>query len=442
MRYTKTIALIALLGSFAIGSMAAAQQQPGRPLIVVTEGLDNPVPIAVSDLFSAKGDEAEIGRNISQVIGADLERSGIFKPLDKNSFIQSPQAVNAQPRIGDWKQIGAALMVHGTIAARANGDIRVEFRLWDVGTGQQLTGQALETRPQNWRRLAHKVADAIYKRTTGENGYFDSRVVYVAETGPKTARVKRLALMDQDGANQRYLTDGSALVLTPRFSPSSQEITYLSYVGNRPRVHVMNIDTGRQEVVGDFPGMTFAPRFSPDGNRIIMSLETNGNSDIYVMDLRTRQTQRLTDHPSIDTSPSFSPDARRIVFNSDRAGQQKIYVMNADGSAVTRITNEAGRYATPVWSPRDDFIAFTKIAGSSFYVGVIRPDGTGERLLAEGFLVEGPTWSPNGRVLMFYRQDRGGPAQLYTVDLTGKNERRLGAPTEASDPAWSPLLRD
>ena len=442
MRYGKSMTMIVLLGSVLLAPLASAQQQTARPLIIVTEGLDNPVPIAVSDLYSAKGDEADVGRNIAQVISDDLERSGIFKPVDKRSFIQSPQAVNAQPRIGDWKQMGAALMVHGTITARANGDIRVEFRLWDVGTGQQLTGQALETRPQNWRRLAHKVADAIYKRTTGEDGYFDSRVVYVAESGPKTARVKRLAMMDQDGANQRYLTDGASLVLTPRFSPSSQEITFLSYVANRPRVYVMNIDTGRQEVVGDFPGMTFAPRFSPDGNRIIMSLETDGNSDIYVRDLRTQQTQRLTDHPAIDTSPSFSPDGRRIAFNSDRSGQQKIYVMNADGSAVTRITNETGRYATPVWSPRDDYIAFTKIAGNSFYVGVIRPDGTGERLLAEGFLVEGPTWSPNGRVLMFYRQDRGGPAQLHTVDVTGKNERRLATTTEASDPAWSPLLRD
>jgi len=327
-----------------------------------------------------------------------------------------------------------------------DGRLRVEFRLWDVTVGQQMTGLAYFTQPQNWRRIAHIISDAIYKRMTGEDGYFDTRVVYVAESGSVTQRVKRLAIMDQDGFNHRYLTDGRSLVLTPRFSPTLQEITYLSYSGDQPRVFIYNVDTGRQEVLGEFPGMTFAPRFSPDGNRVAMSLAADGNSEIYTMDVRTKRVQRLTNHPAIDTSPSFSPDGARIVFNSDRGGQQQLYVMNADGSDVRRVSVGQGRYATPVWSPRGDLIAFTKIFQGKFYIGIMRSDGTGERLLTESFLDEGPTWAPNGRVLMFFRQSpqgaggRGGGVRLYSVDLTGSNERQVVTPTDASDPAWSPLI--
>jgi TolB protein len=308
-----------------------------------------------------------------------------------------------------------------------------------------MTGLAYFTVPTNWRRVAHIIADVIYKRLTGEEGYFDTRLVYVAESGPQNRRVKRLAIMDQDGENHRFLTDGNELVLTPRFSPTSQEITYLSYVGKLPRVYLFNLSTGQQEVLGDFPGMTFAPRFSPDGNQVIMSAASSGNSEIYTMDLRTRKIARLTDHPAIDTSPSFAPDGSQIVFNSDRGGTQQLYIMNADGSNVHRISFNQGRYATPVWSPRGDLIAFTRISGGEFYIGVMRPDGSGERMLSKGFLVESPTWAPNGRVLAFFRQ---GPAdsrgqvtsKVYTIDLTGFNEREMVTPIDASDPAWSPLI--
>jgi TolB protein len=324
----------------------------------------------------------------------------------------------------------------------ADGRLKVEFRLWDVFGESQMTGLAYFSTPENWRRVAHIIADAIYKRITGEEGYFDSRVVYIAESGPQDRRVKRLAIMDQDGENHRFLTDGNNLVLTPRFSPSTQEITYLSYFNNRPRVYLFNIETGQQEVLGDFPGMTFAPRFSPDGNAVIMSLAKSGNSDIYAMDLRTRSVSQLTDHPSIDTSPCYSPDGSQIVFNSDRGGSQQIYTMNANGSNVQRISFGKGRYATPVWSPRGDLIAFTRIDQGKFYIGVMRPDGSGERLLTEGWLVEGPTWAPNGRVLAFFRQTPGinGTVRLYSIDLTGHNERELITPLDGSDPAWSPLI--
>lgn len=414
--------------------------------IDITRGHMQPLPIAITDFGGSTPQEGAIGRDISKVVSADLERSGLFKPIDPRAFIQAAASLQVQPRFADWKLINAQALANGRAEITQDGRLRVEFRLWDVFAEQQMTGQAFTTSPQGWRRVAHLIADAIYKRMTGESGYFDTQVVYVAETGPQNKRVKRLAIMDQDGENHKFLTDGTDLVLTPRFSPTLREITYLSYSKGSPRVYVLQIDTGRREILGDFPGMTFAPRFSPDGNKVIMSLATDGNSEIYEMDLRTRRSVRLTDHPSIDTSPSYSPDGSRITFNSDRGGTQQIYVMNSDGSNVQRISFGDGRYATPVWSPRGDLIAFTKIHAGEFFIGVMRPDGSGERLLTKGFIVESPTWAPNGRVLMFFRQQpadtrgRGGSSALYSIDLTGQNERQVVTPLDASDPAWSPLI--
>lgn len=423
---------------------AARAQTP--PIIDINRPNSKPAPIAITDFVGEQAEASRVGVDIAGVISNDLERSGLFQPIDKSAFVERITNPNAPPRFGDWRAIGAQFLVSGAAQLQPDGRLRVEFRLWDPTVGQQLTGLAYFTQPQNWRRIAHIVADAIYKRVTGEDGYFDTRIVYVAETGPLNRRVKRLAIMDQDGYNHRYLTDGRYLVLTPRFSPTLQEITYMAFERDQPRVYVYNVDTGRQEVLGDFPGMTFAPRFSPDGNKVVMSLATDGNSEIYTMDIRTRAVQRLTNHPAIDTSPCFSPDGQRIVFNSDRGGSQQLYVMGADGSDPRRISFGQGTYATPVWSPRGDLIAFTKIFQNKFYIGVMRPDGSGERLLTESFLDEGPTWSPNGRVLMFFRQQpqlpggRGGSVRLYSIDLTGSNERQIVTPTDASDPAWSPLI--
>lgn len=414
--------------------------------IDITRGNFKPVPIAISDFDADNPQASKLGQDVAAVIRADLERSGLFKPADPRAHIQSPAAMRVQPRFGDWRVINVDALVNGRIEMQADGRLRGEFRLWDVAAEQQMTGLALFTTPDNWRRLAHLIADAIYKRVTGEDGYFDTRIVYVAEAGPPDRRVKRLAIMDQDGHNHRFLTDGRYLVLTPRFSPSQQEITYLSYFNDKPRVYLFNIDTGQQELVGDFPGMTFAPRFSPDGNRVIMSLAVDGNSDVYMMDLRTRQRSRLTADPAIDTSPSFSPDGRRITFNSDRGGSKQIYTMNGDGTDQRRISFNQGRYSTPVWSPRGDLIAFTKEGGGQFSIGVMRPDGSGERILSTSPLVqEAPTWAPNGRVLMFYREvpsdarGRGQRVRLVSIDLTGYNEREIPTPIDASDPAWSPL---
>ncbi len=419
----------------------AASPASAELRIDITRGKVEPLPIAIPAFAGGGGEEVQTGRDLAQVISADLDRSGLFSPIDPRAFIQEV-AAGEGPRFGDWRQINAQALVTGSVKTQGDGRFRVEFRLWDVVAEQQLSGFAYTTTRQNWRRIAHIIADEIYKRITGEDGYFDTRIVYIAESGPAQKRIKRLALMDQDGANHQYLTDGSALVLTPRFSPSAQEITYLSYASGTPRVYLYNLDTGRQESIGDFPGMTFAPRFSPDGSRVVLSRSENGTTNIFVLDLRSRRATRLTDGNSIDTTPSYSPDGSKIVFNSDRGGSQQLYVMGADGSGVRRISFGSGKYGTPVWSPRGDLIAFTKIDGGTFYIGVMRPDGGGERLLTQDFLVEGPTWAPNGRLLMYFRQGRGGgSSRLFTIDLTGSNQREVATPGDASDPAWSPLLR-
>lgn len=432
-------ALVAFLAIAGL-SLAATQPAQAEPVIDITRGVVEPMPIAVPVFGATNPIDTQLGTEISRVIAADLERSGLFAPIDERAFIQRDLTSDTLPRFQDWRLLNAQALVAGSVKPGAAGKFSVEFRLWDVFGGAEMFSNSYTFTPDIWRRAAHIVADDIYKRITGEDGYFDTRIVYIAESGPKNKRQKRLAIMDQDGENHQFLTDGGALVLTPRFSPAAQDITYMSYYGNKPRVYLFSISTGQQEVLGDFPGMTFAPRYSPDGNSVIMSLAQGGNTDIYVMDVRTRRSKRLTDNPSIDTSPSYSPDGTRIVFNSDRGGEQQLYVMNADGSGVVRISKGAGRYATPVWSPRGDLIAFTRIAGGSFYIGVMRPDGSGERMLSQSWLVEGPTWAPNGRVLAFYTQDQSGRAQLKSIDLTGHNERVIKTPMDGSDPAWSPLL--
>jgi TolB protein len=408
--------------------------------IDITQGNLEPMPIAVPDFIGASPTEQSIGRDVVGLIRANLERSALFRPIEQTAYIQKITDINVPPRYADWKIIKSQALVTGRAIQDGPGRLKVEFRLWDVFGEEQMLGLEFTTTPENWRRIAHKVSDAIYERLTGEKGYFDTRVVFVNESGPKTARVKRLAIMDQDGANPAFLTNGSYLVITPRFSPSAQQITYMSYEGGRARVFLYNIDTGRKEVLTDTAGMTFAPRFSPDGGSVFLSLERFGDSDVYVMNLAQRTMKKLTDDPAIDTSPSGAPDGKQIVFNSDRGGTPQLYTMNADGSGVKRITFGDGRYLTPVWSPRGDLIAFTKQKGGRFYIGVIKPDGSGERLLSESDLDEGPTWSPNGRVIMFFREALGGEPQLWSVDLTGKNLRQIPTPGAASDPAWSPLL--
>ena len=422
----------------------------------ITRGNLNPLPIAVSPLFVEPKSVKEfqnllkkenIGEDISSVVENNLKSSGLFNPLKKEAFLQKPDIAHLKPRFEDWSLIKAQALITGEVKYE-NEKLRVEFRLWDVLAGKEMMALAFTTVPDNWRRVGHIITDKVYQRLTGEKGYFDTRIIYVSEEGPKTNRVKKLAIMDQDGFNTKYLTLGNELVLTPRFNPTNQMVTYLSYFKNLPRVYLLDIETGVQEVVGDFPGMTFAPRFSPDGKKIIMSFAKDGNSDIYTMDLENRIVEKITNHPSIDTSPSFSPDGKYICFNSDRSGYQQIYVMKSDGSKVKRISFGKGLYGTPVWSPRGDLIAFTKLHKGKFYIGVMRVDGSGERLLTENYYQEAPSWSPNGRVLIFYRETKsdsegkGFSAKLWSIDLTGYNERLVDTETDASDPSWSSLLSE
>lgn len=415
----------------------------GQLEIDITRGHYDPTPVAIPDFLSDHPETDRIANEMASVIASNLERSGLFKILDPSLFIEKQTDINYQPRFADWRLIKAKALVSGRIIRENSNRLKVEFRLWDIYGSSQLDGLRFATTTGNWRRVAHKISDSIYQKLTGESGYFDSRIVYISESGPKTNRQKRLAIMEQDGANPQFLLTGADLVLTPRFSPSTQTITYLSYETGIPQVYLLDIETGRREILGRFPDMTIAPRFSPDGNKLIFSMARRGNSDIYVMDLKSRSIQRLTTDPAIDVSPSFSPDGNTIAFNSDRGGSPQLYIMNADGSNVTRISFGDGRYTTPNWSPRGDLIAFTKSNKGRFHIGILNaPDGKGERLLTGSYMDEGPTWSPNGRVILFTRTVRGsnGNPSIWSVDLTGENLRKIVTSGAASDPAWSPIL--
>jgi TolB protein len=421
----------------ALSSLAAVQLSARAEVVVdVTKGNVEPLPIAITDFLS--GDE--LGQKIAGVVAADLKRSGLFAPIDQGAFIEKISNPDVSPRFEDWKVINAQALVTGRVTQEGDGRLRAEFRLWDTFAGQQMDGQQFYANPDNWRRIAHIIADAIYKRLTGEEGYFDTRIVFVSESGSKDKRVKKLAIMDQDGANVRTLTSGKDLVLTPRFSPNKQEITYMSFDGDKPAIYLLQLETGQREKVGDFPGITIAPRFSPDGQKVVMSLlQDNGSANLYTMDLRSRSVTRLTNSAAIDTGASYSPDGGQIVFESDRGGKQQLYVMSAGGSEPNRISFGDGSYSTPVWSPRGDLIAFTKQSGGQFSIGVMKTDGSGERILTTGFHNEGPTWAPNGRVLAFF-SEQGGSSKLYSIDLTGYQNQPIPTPQSASDPAWSPIL--
>ena len=414
---------------------AAAPAGGGEPIIDVQGAQRNPIPIAVTGLSGGPG-----AIDIGSVVNADLGRCGLFRPLDSGAA--APPA--GTPDFNMWKASGAHALVTGQITG--TDPLRVEFRLWDVLQGTQIQGTAYTTSVANWRRISHIIADVFYERLIGEKGYFDTRIVYVATTGSRANQTKRLAIMDQDSANNRILTNGEWMVLTPRFNPVRDQIAFMSYANDRPRVYLFDLSSGRQSAFGEFEGMSFAPRFSPDGSACILSVTHGGGSDIMVVDTASHAIHKLTSSGSIDTSPCYSPDATQIVFNSDRGGDQQLYVMGAGGGGAKRISFGHGQYATPVWSPRGDLIAYTRFGGGSFAIGVMAPDGTGERILSESFLVEGPTFAPNGRVLMFARETPardnrgdGWSQHIVSIDITGFNERQVPTPTFGSDPAWSPL---
>ncbi len=435
----KKLALACAL-AFAFTAFGALAPARAELVIDVRRGNFQPIPIAVAD-FAGEGD---LGARVAGIVTNNLRRSGYFAPLEPARHPEKQPPFDAAPNFAAWKAAGVQGVVTGRVARDGSGRLRTEFRLWDVFEGRQVAGQQYFTDPNNWRRVGHIISDAVYSKITGVGGFFDTRIVFVDESGPKENRRKRLAIMDQDGANVRFLTPGDNLVVTPRYSPTTQDITYMSQrFGDQPRVHVLNLESGARQVVGNFPDMTSSPRFSPTGHRIVMSLQQGGNANIYMMDLASRTTTRLTTTPAIDTSPSFSPDGKQIVFESDRGGSQQIYVMGADGANPRRISFGEGAYSQPVWSPRGDYIAFTRQRKGAFSIGIMRPDGSDERILAEGFHNEGPTWAPNGQYVMFFR-DPGGQSggRLYMVDITGRVEQPVPTPSFASDPTWSPLLSE
>ncbi|MFC0408082.1 Tol-Pal system beta propeller repeat protein TolB [Roseomonas elaeocarpi] len=444
-RLTRRATLLGVTAAAAtLPSLRALAQAPAgsapQSTVDITKARTDPIPIAIPNMPGSRG------ADIAQVISNDLRSSGLFRPVDNAAFIQSAAAASAQPNFQDWRVIGANALVTGGVSEQG-GSLRVEFRLWDVLPGQQIEGTAFTTPSGNWRRVAHQIADAIYARLLGEKGYFDTKIVYVAESGPRDRRVRRLAIMDQDGANNQFLTDGSFQVLSPRFHPNANQIVFMSYQNNQPRVFLFNLGSGRQEVLGQFPGMTLSPRFSPDGGTVVLSYAKGGDANIYAVDLGSRRERQLTSGGGLDVSPCYSPDGSQIVFNSDRGGDQQLYIMSAGGGGARRLSFGRGRYATPVWSPRGDLIAFTRISGGQFGIGVMAPDGRGERILTEGWGMESPTFAPNGRVLAYYRESpardsRGGGygARLSQIDIAGFNERQIVTPTDATDPSWSPLL--
>lgn len=438
MKYLKNILFLLVFMFMGISSSFA------EIYVDIDSGNIEPISIAIMDFGGSNVFNKDIGKKISDVISNDLKRSGLFAPIPSESFIDKKQNVADLPKFENWTVINAQALLYGNITSTDNGKLRVEFHLWDVPAQQRIEGQALITEKTNWRRIAHIIADYVYKRMTGDKGYFDTRVVYVAETGSKLNRTKRLAIVDQDGANLKYLTDGKIPVTTPVFSNNSQKIAYVTYFKQVPRVYIFNIETGEQELLGNFPGMSFAPRFSPDDKYVVMSIATDGNSDIYEMNLETKKLRKLTSHPAIETAPTYSPDGKKVAFVSDRSGRPQIYVMNRDGSGEERISFGDGQYGDVVWSPRGDYLAFVKIKNNKFYIGLMFDDGSGERLIADGYMVESPTWSPNGRRIIFYEQiptkDGQDKLTVQSVDITGYNHETMKLPTDASDPAWSPIL--
>jgi TolB protein len=429
--------LLALLLFFATTAKAEIY-------IDVDAGNFDPIRAAVMDFKGATPELAKIGAEVGEIISSNLKRSGLFKLVPKNAYIEKSLGLDDTPAFPNWSVINTQILAFGEVKPAEKNKIAIEFRLWDIVGTNQLKGQIFITEKGNARRIAHIISDVIYKEMTGDNGYFDTRILYVSETGPKTDRTKRLAIMDQDGANLKYLTNGKIGVTTPAFSPNSQKIAYVTYHGAVPKVYIFDIETGTHDLVGDFPGMSFAPRFAPDGKRLIMSIATNGNSDIYEMDIATKKLDKLTNHIAIDTAPSYSPDGKKIAFISDRSGTPQLYTMKKSGAGVERISFGDGRYGDVAWSPRGDYLAFVKIKGNKFAIGVMFEDGTGERIVADGFMVESPTWSPNGRRIIFYEQrprpDGDDDLILHSVDVTGYNHEVIRTPTKASDPAWSPLL--
>ncbi|MBO1358532.1 Tol-Pal system protein TolB [Acetobacter sacchari] len=416
----------ALLGAGLMATPLAARaaEQPAAE-ITVDQARTAPIPIVIPSFGAGVGDQ------ITGVLTEDLSNTGLFKVISGSTGTGTPD-------FGPYKAMGARAAVTGAVTGA--GSLRVEFRLWDVLTGQQIQGTAYTTSAANWRRIAHIIGDVIYQRMLGEKGYFDTRIGFVSRSGGSRNPRMRLAIMDQDGANYRVLSSGQTKL--PAFNPVRDQIAFLSYATATPRVYVFDLSTGRQRILTEFNGVPLGPHFSPDGGTVIVPVARGSGSELVAVELGSGAKRQLTNSGgAINVSPSFSPDGSQIVFNSDRGGSPALYVMSASGGAARRISYGNGSYGDSVWSPRGDLIAFTRISGGQFSLGVMNPDGTGERIMTQGYTVESPTFCPNGRVLAFCRRTGGASSRdtIGTIDITGFHERVIPTPEGGSSPTWSPL---
>ena len=441
----KSLKLISFISMLLINLSFAFAQKIVAPQLdmTVNRGVIKPISLAVPSFIKESGANSIISRELAKVISNNLNGTGLFKSIPQTAYVSTPLSFNTPVQFSDWSIINADVLVVGSVGLKPDGRLEVKFRLWDVSQQKEIgKGKQYFTNSESWRRISHKISDTIYTRVTGEGAYFDSRVVFVSETGPKDNRTKRLAIMDQDGANFRLLKHPPSLVIAPRFSPAANKIIFTGYETGKPRVYLMDLSSGEITSLPELQGMSFAPRFSADGSEIVLSMTENGNTDIFISNLASGTKRRLTTNIAIDTAPSFSPDGDSIVFESDRGGGQQLYIISSKGGEAKRISFGKGRYATPVWSPRGALIAFTKIKEGKFHIGVMRVDGTKERLLTTSFLDEGPAWAPNGRVLMFFRETPGkaGAPSIYSIDISGRNLRKIKTSSFASDPNWSQIL--
>ncbi len=440
-KITQIISIFIIVLFFNI--LSSISSEPIR----ITRGSLQEIPIAVNIFDSNSGKERNIADNITAVINNDLRNSAIFHPISSQAFLENKYGIDHIPLFAAWRQINASILVNGKVSYISSKKVKISFTLWDVLSEAEIAKEALELDSNLWRRAAHKIADRVYESVTGEKGYFDTKILYISESGSLKKRIRRIAIMDQDGANHYYITDGKNLVITPVFSPKNDQILYVAYHNKIPRVHLRNLYSGKDMLLGNFSGITFAPKFSPDGNKVLVSISTSQSAatHIYEINLSTRHVKQLTRGMSINTSPSYSPDGQKIAFTSDRSGSPQIYVMDANGNNPQQISSNNGSYTTPSWSPKNNYIAFTKAAsGEGFSIGVMRLDGSDERLIANGYLVEGPSWAPNGKTIVFARTfpsmgQNPGDVKLYSIDCTGYNERELKTPKNGSDPNWSSL---
>jgi TolB protein len=420
-----------ILPVLLLGLAGAAQAlQPAATVIAVP-------PLTSPDSGDKGNQMLAVGWNVTQAIEADLRQTAEVMPLKPNrdDYYSYPEVT--APTFSKWRSAGAKALVTGFVQGRSDGRLTVGCYVYDIDKGRELARKGFIIGANDWRRAAHKCSGLAYTAITGAPGIFDTRIAYVAENGVGEARTRRIAVMDSDGQNQRYLTSGDAMVLTPRFSPKASQLAYVSFAGGRPAVRVANLDSGQERplVAGD--PISFAPGFSPDGSRIAFSMMLGANSDIYVVGANGGAPQRLTTAPGVDTDPSFSPDGSKIVFESDRGGTQQLYVMNADGTGQRRISFGGGWYAAPSWSPDGEWIAFTRRGQDGRRIGIVKADGTGEKTLTSGPGDEGPRWAPSSREILFQRTAANGRTGLYRVALDGSEPRQLATPQDGSDPDWS-----